>query len=48
MEALLTMLLSEKMGVDMLGPPSGERSADAEAVRKRIRDGMQGTDSASS
>ena len=48
MEALLTMLLSEKVGVDMLGPPSGERSADAEAVRKRIREGMSGTDSAAS
>jgi uncharacterized membrane protein YqiK len=48
MEALLTMLLSEKVGVDMLGVSSGERSADAEAVRKRIREGMSGTDSASS
>jgi uncharacterized membrane protein YqiK len=48
MEALLTMLLSEKVGVDMLGPPSGERSADAEAMRMRIREGMSGTDNPAS
>ena len=40
MEALLTMLLSEKIGADVMGAPSGERSADAEAMRRKIRDGM--------
>jgi uncharacterized membrane protein YqiK len=45
MEALLTMLLSEKVGAGVLGgASSGERSADAEAMRKRIREGMQGPD----
>jgi uncharacterized membrane protein YqiK len=45
MEALLTMLLSDKVGADVLGgAPSGERSADAEAMRKRIREGMEGQD----
>ncbi len=43
MEALLTMLLSEKIGGD-LGAPSGARSADAEAMRKKIADGMKGND----
>jgi uncharacterized membrane protein YqiK len=40
MEALLTMLLSERMGetVGVAGP----RSADAEAMRKRINDEMRG------
>lgn len=41
MEALLTMLLSEKIGGD-LGAPTTPRSADAEAVRKKIRDGIDG------
>jgi uncharacterized membrane protein YqiK len=41
MEALLTMLLSEKVGGD-LAAPSTPRSADTEAVRARIRDGMKG------
>lgn len=42
MEALLTMLLSEKIGEVVT--PSGTRSADAEAMRKRIQDDMQGGD----
>jgi uncharacterized membrane protein YqiK len=45
MEALLTMLLSEKVGGDLLaGAAAGPRSADAEAMRKRIHDGMSGPD----
>jgi len=40
MEALLAMLLSEKIGAETSAavPP---RSAEAEAIRQRIRDGMQ-------
>lgn len=41
MEALLTLLLSEKIGGD-LGAPTGARSAEADAMRKRIQDGLQG------
>ncbi len=41
MEALLTMLLSEKIGADLGAVAGGPRSADAEAMRKRISDGMQ-------
>jgi uncharacterized membrane protein YqiK len=44
MEALLTMLLSEKVGADLTGAAAGPRSADAEAVRQRIREGMQNPD----
>jgi uncharacterized membrane protein YqiK len=40
MQALLTMLLSEKMGGDAAGPTT-PRSAEAEAVRKQIRDSME-------
>ncbi len=47
MEALLTMLLSERMGAD-LAAPGTPRSADAEAMRKRIHDGMKGGDAARS
>ena len=43
MEALLTMLLSERMGTD-LGAPSPPRSAEAEAMRRKITDGMKGGD----
>ncbi len=41
MEALLTMLLSEKIGGD-LSAPSAPRSSEAEAVRSRIRGDMEG------
>ena len=41
MQALLTMLLSEKIGGD-LGAPSTPRSAETEAVRQKIRDGFEG------
>jgi len=41
MEALLTLLLSEKISGDT--GVSGARSADVEAVRAKIRDGMKGT-----
>jgi len=44
MEALLTMLLSEKVGADLTGAAAGPRSAEAEAVRLRIREGMQNPD----
>jgi len=45
MEALLTMLLSEKVGGDLLaGAAAGPRGADAEAMRKRIQEGMSGPD----
>src|SRR5437867_6315857 len=40
MEALLTLLLSEKVGGD-LAAPAGARSADIEEMRARIRDGMK-------
>ena len=40
MEALLTMLLSERIGGDLVAP-STPRSAEAEAVRKHIREGME-------
>ena len=39
MEALLTMLLSEKMGNDLVGA-AAVRAAQGEAMRKKIRDGM--------
>ena len=48
MEGLLTMLLSEKIGGDLMGAPAGERSAEAETVRQRIRDGMKGGDTPAS
>ncbi len=41
MEALLTLLLSEKIGGD-LAAPSTPRSADTEAMRKKIREGLEG------
>jgi hypothetical protein len=40
MEALLTLLLSDKVSGDVA--PTTPRSADAEAVRAKIRDGMKG------
>ncbi len=40
MEALLTMLLSEKMGTDLVGAAAGARSAEAEAMRESLRKGM--------
>ena len=40
MQALLTLLLSEKMGGDATAP-SSPRSAEAEAIRKQIREGME-------
>jgi uncharacterized membrane protein YqiK len=43
MEALLTMLLSEKIEGSLVAGDS-PRSAEAEAIRKRIRDGMKGND----
>jgi hypothetical protein len=42
MEGLLTMLLADKVG-ETIGV-AGERSADAEALRQKIRDDMKGTD----
>ena len=41
MEGLLTLLLSEKVGGDLVAPTT-PRSAEAEAMRKKIRDGMEG------
>jgi uncharacterized membrane protein YqiK len=41
MQALLTMLLSEKIGGDT-GGPSTPRSAEADAYRRQIREGMEG------
>jgi uncharacterized membrane protein YqiK len=40
MQALLTLLLSEKVGGDAT-VPSTERSAEAEAIRRQIREGME-------
>ncbi|MBP8137455.1 MAG: flotillin family protein [Candidatus Eisenbacteria bacterium] len=40
MEALLTMLLSEKMGNDLVGAAAGARSAEAAEMRDNIRKGM--------
>jgi uncharacterized membrane protein YqiK len=40
MQALLTLLLSEKMGGDATAP-SSPRSAEAEAIRQQIREGME-------
>jgi hypothetical protein len=40
MQALLTLLLSEKVGGDAAAP-STPRSAEAEAVRRQIREGME-------
>ena len=48
MEALLTMLLSEKMGNDLVGAAAGARSAETEAMRKKIRDGMSEPDGSNS
>jgi uncharacterized membrane protein YqiK len=42
MEGLLTMLLSERVGADISGAASAPRSAEADAMRKRISEGMQG------
>jgi len=44
MEGLLTLLLSEKMGVNLSGQPSAPRSPEAEALREQIRQSMQKTD----
>ncbi|HEY6195927.1 MAG TPA: SPFH domain-containing protein [Candidatus Eisenbacteria bacterium] len=41
MQALLTLLLSEKIGGDA-GAPSTPRSAETEAVRRKIREGLEG------
>jgi hypothetical protein len=40
MEGLLTMLLSEKVGGDLVAAAT-PRSAEAEAMRKKIKDGMK-------
>ena len=40
MQALLTLLLSEKVSGDATAP-STERSAEAEAIRRQIREGME-------
>jgi hypothetical protein len=40
MQALLTLLLSEKVGGDT-GAPSTPRSAETEAVRRKIREGLE-------
>ena len=40
MQALLTLLLSEKISGDA-GAPSAPRSAEAEAIRRQIREGME-------
>ena len=40
MQALLTLLLSEKIGGDVTAP-STTRSAEAEAIRRQIREGME-------
>jgi hypothetical protein len=45
MEALLTLLLSERIGDSDVTAPSSARGADVKAVRARIRDGMKGTQS---
>jgi len=44
MEGLLTLLLSEKMGVNLSSQPSAPRSPEAEALREQIRQSMQKTD----
>ncbi len=44
MEALLTMLLSEKIGADLGSVTPAARSAEADAMRKKISEGMQGGD----
>jgi hypothetical protein len=41
MEGLLTLLLSEKMGVDVGSQASAPRSPEAEALREQIRQSMQ-------
>ena len=41
MQALLTLLLSEKISGDA-GAPSAPRSAEAEAIRRQLREGMEG------
>jgi hypothetical protein len=40
MQALLTLLLSEKVSGDATAPPTA-RSAEAEAIRRQIREGME-------
>src|SRR5262245_913822 len=40
MQALLTLLLSEKIGGDGTAAPTTARSAEAEAIRRQIREGM--------
>ena len=45
MEALLTLLLSERISGGDVTAPSSARSADVEAVRAKIRDGMKGPQS---
>jgi uncharacterized membrane protein YqiK len=44
MEALLTMLLSERVGADITGAASAPRSAEAEALRRQIQEGMRNPD----
>jgi hypothetical protein len=41
MEGLLTLLLSEKLGVTVAGQADAPRSAEAEALREQIRQSMQ-------
>jgi len=41
MQALLTLLLSEKVGGADATAPSAPRSAEAEAIRRQIREGME-------
>ncbi|HRA01070.1 MAG TPA: SPFH domain-containing protein [Thermoflexales bacterium] len=43
MEGLLTMLLSERMGVDVAAQASAPRSPEAEALRDQIRQSMANT-----
>src|SRR5262245_46285345 len=43
MEALLTLLLSERINASDIAVPSSARSADIESVRAKIRDGMKGS-----
>ncbi len=44
MEGLLTLLLSEKMGVSLAGQANAPRSPEAEALREQIRQSMQKSD----
>jgi len=41
MEGLLTLLLSEKMGVSLANQASAPRSPEAEALREQIRQSIQ-------